>query len=81
MWKEGRGKGGLGNATHIPILHPDVITTKLDYLVILPWNIQAEIRQQMAHIQEWGRRFVPLIPDVVVSGGNSSQPSFHSTFR
>ena len=27
--------------THIPILHPDVITTtKPDYLVILPWNIQ-----------------------------------------
>jgi 2-polyprenyl-3-methyl-5-hydroxy-6-metoxy-1,4-benzoquinol methylase len=54
--------------THIPILHPDVITTtKPDYLVILPWNIQEEIRQQMAHIREWGGRFVTLIPDVVVS--------------
>ena len=29
-------EGGLGNAMHIPILHPDVITTKPDYLVILP---------------------------------------------
>ena len=55
--------------THIPILHPDVITTtRPDYLVILPWNIQAEIRQQMAHIREWGGQFVTLIPDVVVSG-------------
>ena len=54
--------------THIPILHPDVITvTRPDYLVILPWNIQAEIRQQMAHIREWGGQFVTLIPDVVVS--------------
>jgi 2-polyprenyl-3-methyl-5-hydroxy-6-metoxy-1,4-benzoquinol methylase len=54
--------------THIPILHPDVITTtKPDYLVILPWNIQEEIRQQMAHIHEWGGQFVTLVPDVVVS--------------
>jgi hypothetical protein len=54
--------------THIPILHPDVITTtKPDYLVILPWNIQEEVRQQMAHIREWDGRFVTLIPDVVVS--------------
>jgi 2-polyprenyl-3-methyl-5-hydroxy-6-metoxy-1,4-benzoquinol methylase len=54
--------------THIPILHPDVITTtKPDYLVILPWNIQEEIRQQMAHIRAWGGQFVTLIPDVVVS--------------
>ena len=53
--------------THIPILHPDVITTtKPDYLVILAWNLQAEIRQQMAHIREWGGQFVTLTPDVVV---------------
>jgi 2-polyprenyl-3-methyl-5-hydroxy-6-metoxy-1,4-benzoquinol methylase len=53
--------------THIPILHPDMIaTTKPDYLVILPWNIQEEIRQQMAYIREWGGQFVTLIPDVVV---------------
>ena len=62
--KQGRFLPG----THIPILHPDVITTtKPDYLVILPWNIQDEVRQQMAHIRAWGGRFVTLIPDVVVS--------------
>jgi 2-polyprenyl-3-methyl-5-hydroxy-6-metoxy-1,4-benzoquinol methylase len=55
--------------THIPILPPEVISaTKPDYLVILPWNIQAEVRQQMGHIREWGGQFVTLIPDVVVSG-------------
>jgi 2-polyprenyl-3-methyl-5-hydroxy-6-metoxy-1,4-benzoquinol methylase len=54
--------------THIPILHPDMVTTtKPDYLVILPWNIQEEIQQQMAHIREWGGKFVTLIPEVVVS--------------
>jgi 2-polyprenyl-3-methyl-5-hydroxy-6-metoxy-1,4-benzoquinol methylase len=62
--KQGRFLPG----THIPILHPDVITTtKPDYLVILPWNIQDEVRQQMAHIRAWGGRFVTLIPDVMVS--------------
>ena len=53
--------------TRIPILHPDMITaTKPDYLVILPWNLQAEIRQQMAHIREWSGQFVTLTPDVMV---------------
>jgi 2-polyprenyl-3-methyl-5-hydroxy-6-metoxy-1,4-benzoquinol methylase len=54
--------------THIPILAPDAITaTQPDYLVILPWNLQAEIRQQMAHIRAWGGQFVTLIPEVVVA--------------
>ena len=43
-----------------------ITATKPDYLVILPWNIQEEVRQQMGHVREWGGRFVTLIPDVVV---------------
>jgi SAM-dependent methyltransferase len=53
--------------THIPIYHPDKIReTKPDYLLILPWNIKEEIMEQMAHIREWGGRFVVLIPEVKV---------------
>jgi len=49
--------------THIPIYHPDKIKeTKPNYLVILPWNLKEEIMEQMAHIREWGGRFVVLIP-------------------
>lgn len=53
--------------THIPIHHPDKIKeTRPDYVVILPWNLKAEIMQQMAHIREWNGHFVTLIPEVRV---------------
>ncbi|MDQ7788252.1 MAG: class I SAM-dependent methyltransferase [Thermodesulfovibrionales bacterium] len=51
--------------THIPVYHPDRIQeTKPDYLVILPWNLKEEIMEQMAHIRDWGGKFVVFIPEV-----------------
>jgi 2-polyprenyl-3-methyl-5-hydroxy-6-metoxy-1,4-benzoquinol methylase len=51
--------------THIPIYHPDKIKeTRPDYVVILPWNLKDEILEQMAHIRDWGGKFVTLIPEV-----------------
>jgi hypothetical protein len=53
--------------THIPIYHPDKIAqTQPDYVVILPWNLKDEIMSQMAHIRDWGGRFVVLIPEVKI---------------
>ena len=53
--------------THIPIHHPDKIKeTKPDYLLILPWNLKDEIMEQMAHIRDWGGRFIIPIPEVTV---------------
>jgi 2-polyprenyl-3-methyl-5-hydroxy-6-metoxy-1,4-benzoquinol methylase len=53
--------------THIPILSPDKIKdTRPDYLLILPWNLKEEIMQQMAHVRNWGSRFVTLIPEVTI---------------
>jgi hypothetical protein len=53
--------------THIPILHPDQISvTQPDYVLILPWNIKTEIMKQMAHIGNWGGKFVVPIPEVQV---------------
>jgi SAM-dependent methyltransferase len=53
--------------THIPIYHPDKIAeTRPDYVLILPWNLRAEISEQMAHIREWGGQFVVPIPTVEV---------------
>jgi hypothetical protein len=61
--KQGRFMPG----THIPIYHPDrVRETRPDYLLILPWNLKQEILQQMAHVREWGCRFVVPIPTVEV---------------
>lgn len=49
--------------SHIPIHHPDMIRrTRPDYVLILPWNLRDEIVGQMAHIREWGGRFIIPIP-------------------
>jgi hypothetical protein len=53
--------------THIPILAPESIShTRPDYLLILPWNLTAEIVEQMAHVRDWGAEFVVPIPEVKV---------------
>jgi len=53
--------------THIPIEHPDVLRErKPDIVLILPWNIQAEVMQQMAHIREWDGKFVVAVPSITV---------------
>ena len=53
--------------THIPIFSPEKIReTKPDYVLILPWNIQEEIILQMAHIKEWGGKFVVAIPEMKI---------------
>lgn len=53
--------------SHVPILHPDVLRErKPDIVLILPWNIQAEVTQQMAYIREWGGKFAVAIPSIKV---------------
>jgi SAM-dependent methyltransferase len=62
-YKQGRFLPG----THIPIYHPDRIDeTKPDYVVILPWNLQNEIMQQLQYIREWGGKFVVPIPKATI---------------
>ena len=62
-------QGCLLPGTHIPICHPDMIKeTRPDYLLILPWNLKAEVMQQMAYIRQWGGKFVVPIPHVEVLG-------------
>ena len=59
--KQGRYLPG----TRIPIFGPERIReTKPDYVLVLPWNLETEITQQMAEIREWGGRFVIPIPEV-----------------
>ncbi len=53
--------------TQIPVYGPEKIAqTKPDFVLILPWNLQDEIMEQMAYIREWGGRFVVPIPEVQV---------------
>lgn len=61
--KQGRFTPG----THVPIHAPEhVDATRPDLVLILPWNLAGEIREQMAHVRAWGGRFVTAIPDVRV---------------
>nr|VFK29604.1 MAG: Methyltransferase domain-containing protein [Candidatus Kentron sp. MB]VFK33721.1 MAG: Methyltransferase domain-containing protein [Candidatus Kentron sp. MB]VFK76319.1 MAG: Methyltransferase domain-containing protein [Candidatus Kentron sp. MB] len=54
--------------SRIPILSPDVLRTQRpDYLLILPWNIAPEIKQQNAHLAEAGARFVTAVPELEIS--------------
>jgi SAM-dependent methyltransferase len=36
------------------------------YVLILPWNLQAEVMEQLAYIRDWGGRFVTAVPGLVV---------------
>jgi hypothetical protein len=53
--------------THIPIYSPDEIDRRRpDFVFILPWNVKEEIVAQLAHIREWGGRFIVPIPSAQV---------------
>ncbi|GAA5110918.1 class I SAM-dependent methyltransferase [Pseudonocardia adelaidensis] len=49
--------------THIPVRPPERLAeVRPDYILILPWNLRAEIAQQLAYTREWGARLVVPIP-------------------
>ena len=53
--------------SRIPIYAPDRLrSARPDYVLILPWNFQEEIVEQLAYVREWGGRFVVPIPEVRV---------------
>jgi len=53
--------------SHIPILPPSALAQESpDYVLILPWNIAAEVRQENAELAERGARFVTVVPKLEV---------------
>jgi SAM-dependent methyltransferase len=62
-YKHGKFTPGM----HIPILPVEAIDeARPDYIVILPWNLRHEIVAQMAHVADWGAKFVVPIPRVEI---------------
>lgn len=54
--------------SRIPILPPAALAERHpDYVVILPWNIAAEVRQQNASLAALGTRFVTAVPDLEIA--------------
>lgn len=49
--------------SRIPVVDPACIAQeKPDYVLVLPWNLLSEVRQQQAHIKSWGGQFVVAVP-------------------
>jgi SAM-dependent methyltransferase len=60
-------QGKLLPGTHIPVVSPEeLMRNRPDYVLILPWNLQDEIRRQLQGIAAWGGRFVTPVPSVRV---------------
>jgi SAM-dependent methyltransferase len=56
-------QGKLLPGTHIPVVSfEDLMRARPDYVLILPWNLQDEIRRQLHGIAAWGGRFVTPVP-------------------
>ncbi len=61
--KQGRFLPG----TRIPIHAPSkILEDRPDYVLILPWNIEAEIVSKMSAVTSWGGKFVVPIPELRV---------------
>lgn len=55
----------------IPILSPSVLPKmKPDYLLILPWNIADEVKEQNRKLIEMGIQFVTAVPDLHITKGD-----------
>jgi hypothetical protein len=56
-------QGRLMPGSRIPVYDVTAVSRHSpDYLIILPWNLQDEIVEQMSEIRSWGGRFVTAIP-------------------
>jgi hypothetical protein len=61
----GSKQGKFMPGSHIPILEPSALANyQPDYVLILPWNIAAEVQQQNAVLRENGVRFVTAVPEL-----------------
>ncbi|MET0545694.1 MAG: class I SAM-dependent methyltransferase [Caulobacterales bacterium] len=61
--KQGRYLPGV----RIPIRGPEAIEdAKPDYILILPWNLKAEIKEQLRDVRSWGGKFIIPVPKAVI---------------
>ena len=49
--------------SHIPILPPSALAERRpDYILILPWNIAAEVVHQLVTVRDWSCKFIIAVP-------------------
>ena len=62
-YKHGRFTPGM----HVPIHAPEALdAARPDYVLILPWNLKAEIMAQLRHVGDWGAKFIVPIPSPTI---------------
>lgn len=53
-------------ASHIPVVNEAFLKNdQPDFVIILPWNLQTEITQQLNYIKQWGGQFIIPIPELL----------------
>lgn len=61
-------QGKFMPGSRIPILAPTALESdRPDYLVILPWNIAAEVREQNSRLIDLGTKFVTAVPGLEIA--------------
>ena len=61
-------QGKFMPGSHIPIVSPEALQSQRpDYLIILPWNIADEVKQQNAALAELGTQFVTAVPKLEIA--------------
>jgi len=54
--------------SHIPILPPAALRkSKLDYVIILPWNIADEVKSQLSDLIQSGVQIVTAVPELKIT--------------
>jgi SAM-dependent methyltransferase len=62
--KQGRYLPG----SHIEVVDESRLRSdRPDFVLVLPWNLQEEIIEQLAYIREWGGRFVTAVPHLDIN--------------
>ena len=53
--------------SHIPIIDSKLIyKDKIDYLIVFPWNLISEIKNNNNNLAKNGTKFVKIIPDIEI---------------
>lgn len=61
-------QGKFMPGSRIPIVNEEHMhKQKPHYVVILPWNLMVEVKQQLKYINNWGGRFVTAVPHLEVT--------------
>jgi len=61
-------QGKFMPGSRIPIVAVNRLKdAKPDYVVILPWNLKAEVMQQLEYIRTWGGQFVTAVPEIRIA--------------